>query len=249
MPAIRAYQADLHIHTVLSACAEVEMIPPLIVDEALLKGLDIIAITDHNATANVAAVMEAARGTGLTVLPGMEFQAQEEVELLCIFDTLEQATAWQQEVSAHLLPLQNDPERFGPQFVVDAEGDFVREELSFYQGPAQIPLEEATRVVHALGGLVIPAHITRPAKGLLGVLGLWPSHLTTDAAEVSPRLHPSEARQRYPLLPDVPLITNSDAHWLDVIGQVRTTFFLAAPTIAELRRALHGVDGRSFHVP
>ena len=110
-------------------------------------------------------------------------------------------------------------------------------------------LEEATRVVHALGGLVIPAHITRPAKGLLGVLGLWPSHLTTDAAEVSPRLHPSEARQRYPLLPDVPLITNSDAHWLDVIGQVRTTFFLAAPTIAELRRALHGVDGRSFHVP
>jgi len=225
------------------------MIPPLIVAEALSQGLDIIAITDHNATANAAAVIAAARGTGLTVLPGMEFQTQEEVELLCIFDTLAQATAWQQEVHAHLLPLQNDPERFGPQFVVDAEGDFVREELFFYQGPTQIPLEEAARAVHALGGLVIPAHITRPAKGLLGVLGLWPPHLVTDAAEISSRLRSSEVQHRYPFLPDVPLITNSDAHWLDAIGQVRTTFFLAAPTSAELRRALHGADERYFHVP
>lgn len=249
MAAIRAYQADLHIHTVLSACAEVEMIPPLIVAEALSQGLDLIAITDHNATANAAAVMEAARGTGLTVLPGMEFQTQEEVDLLCIFGSLAPALIWQQEVNAYLLPLQNDRELFGPQFVVDAEGDFVREELSFYQGPAQIPLEEAARTVRALGGLAIPAHIERPAKGLLGVLGFWPSALRVDAAEVSPNLSPLEARQRFSSLADIPLITNSDAHWLDTIGQVRTTFFLAAPTITELRRALNGEDERHFHVP
>lgn len=66
------FRADFHIHTCLSACAEVEMIPPLIVDEALHKGLHIIAITDHNAVGNVGAVMEAATGTGLRVLPGME---------------------------------------------------------------------------------------------------------------------------------------------------------------------------------
>lgn len=225
------------------------MIPPLIVDESLHKGLDIIAITDHNATANAAAVMEAAHGTGLTVLPGMELQAQEEVDLLCLFDTLEQAMSWQSQVTPLLLPLENDPEHFGPQFVVDTEGNFVREELYFYQGPAQISLEEAARAVHALGGLVIPAHITRPAKGLLGVLGLWPPHLEADAAEVSSRLRPSEARHRYPFLPDLPLITNSDAHWLDTLGQVRTIYSLAAPTIAELRLALHNMDGRSFYVP
>ena len=41
-------RADLHIHTVLSPCAEVEMIPPLIVERALAEHLDLIAITDHN---------------------------------------------------------------------------------------------------------------------------------------------------------------------------------------------------------
>ncbi|HHE71657.1 MAG TPA: PHP domain-containing protein, partial [Chloroflexi bacterium] len=83
---MRAYRADLHIHTVLSACAEVEMIPPLIVAEALRKGLDILAITDHNATANAPAVRQAAEGTPLTVLLGMELQTREEVDVLCLFE-------------------------------------------------------------------------------------------------------------------------------------------------------------------
>ncbi len=246
----REYRADLHIHTVLSACAEVEMIPPLIVDAARRKGLDLIAITDHNATTNVAAVMEAARGTDLTVLPGMEFQSQEEVELLCIFDDLEQAARWQAEVTAHLLPLKNDPDRFGPQFVVDAQGDFVEEATAFYQGPAQIPLADAADRVRALGGLIVPAHIERPTKGLLGVLGLWPPNLAVDAASLRPGVRPSEARRRHPFLEDIPLITCSDAHWLDAVGQVMTIFTLMGPPgVSELRRALQKVEQRDFCVP
>lgn len=247
---MREYRADLHLHTVLSACAEVEMIPPLIVDEALYKGVDLIAVTDHNATGNVAAVMEAAEGKDLTVLPGMELQVQEEVELICIFDTVEQAEAWQAYVDGRLLPLENDPERFGPQYAVDAEGDFVAEDPHFYQGPAQIPLADAARQVRERGGLVIPAHIDRPAKGLLGVLGLWPPDLVADAAEVSPNICPSQARQRFPFLPDLPLITNSDAHWLDAIGKTLTVFVLKEkPSVAELRRALRGEGGRRVYVP
>ncbi len=88
---MQTVRADPHVHTVLSPCAGVEMIPPLIVQEALERGIRLIAITDHNASANIPAVMEAARGTGLTVLPGMELQTREEVHLLCLFDTLEQA--------------------------------------------------------------------------------------------------------------------------------------------------------------
>ncbi|MDY0018414.1 MAG: PHP domain-containing protein [Anaerolineae bacterium] len=247
---MREYRADLHLHTVLSACAEVEMIPPLIVQEALHKGLDLIAVTDHNAIGNAEAVIEAASGTGLRVLPGMELQSQEEVDLLCLFDTLEQASAWQLQVNAALLPFENDPERFGPQFLVDAEGDFVAEDTRFFQGPAQLPLAEAARAVAALGGLAIPAHIERPTKGLLGVLGLWPPDLEVAAAEVSPNLRPSQARLRYPFLADIPLITASDAHCLDMMGQVMTIFVLEGPpTIAELRAALRGAGERRFYVP
>lgn len=225
------------------------MIPPFIVDEALARGLNLIAVTDHNATGNAAAVMEAAAGTDLHVLPGMEFQAQEEVELLCIFETLEQASAWQDIVTDHLLPRENDPERFGPQFLVDAEGDFVAEDMHFYQGAARISLSEAAHKVKELGGLIIPAHIDRPTKGLLGVLGLWPPDLEADAAALSCNLRPSQARERFPFLPNIPLIANSDAHWLDAIGTTMTLFEIAAPTIAELRLAFRGEGKRRTYVP
>lgn len=226
------------------------MIPPLIVEAALYKGLHCIAVADHNAIGNVAAVMEAASGVNLLVLPAMEFQCREEVDVLCLFDTLEQAQHWNARVQAALLPLENDAERFGPQYRVDAEGTLLSEERRFYQGPAQISLEVACAEVHALGGLFIPAHIDRPTKGLLGVLGLWPPDLHADAAELSPQLRPSAARKRYPFLPALPLIAASDAHWLDAVGSVLTVFVIAeAPSMAELRRALQGRDGRRVYVP
>ncbi len=248
---MREYRADLHVHTVLSACAEVEMIPPLIVEEALRKGLDIIAITDHNTTGNALAVRAAAAETGLTVLLGMELQTREEVDLLCIFDTEAGMAAWQSEADAQIPPLPNDPERFGPQYIVDSNGDFLAEDPRLLQGPTQFGLEEAARRVRALGGLVIPAHIDRPHNGLMAMLGLWPADLVADAAEVSYNMRPSEARRTFRFLPpDLALISNSDAHWLDWMGKAITIFELAAqPCLEELRRALQRLDGRCAYVP
>jgi PHP family Zn ribbon phosphoesterase len=246
----REYHVDLHIHTVLSACAEVEMIPPLIVEEALYKGLHVIAITDHNATGNVQAVIDAAAGTALVVLPGMELLTQEEVDVLCIFDTLAQAQAWQAQVDGWLLPLDNDAEHFGPQFVVDAAGDFVTEDTRMRKAPAKVGIEAAARAVHVLGGLVIPAHVERDVYGLLYVLGFWPPDLEADAAEVSHNLRPSQAYAQYPSLRDIPIITNSDAHFLDWIGNTRTVFWLEdAPSVASLRSALRQGAGQGFYVP
>jgi len=247
---MREYHADLHIHTVLSACAEVAMIPPLIVEEALLKGLDVIAVTDHNAMGNVAAVIDAAHGTSLQVLPGMELLTKEEVDLLCIFDTLAQARAWQAQVDAQLLPLQNDTAHFGPQFQVDAEGNFVAEDHQMRKTPANISLDAATQSVQALGGLAIPAHVERTVYGLMYVLGFWPPDLSADAAEVSHVLHPNQARQKYPSLRNIPIISSSDAHFLDWIGHVRTVFSLPGPlNINEMRWALQQVAGRKAYVP
>ena len=123
---MRTHVAELHVHTVLSPCAEVEMIPPFIVRTAVERGIHLIAVTDHNASANVAAVQQAAHGTNLTVLPGMELQTREEVHLLCLFDTLEQLAAWQATVDANLPDLENNIDYFGEQFVVDHTGDFIR---------------------------------------------------------------------------------------------------------------------------
>lgn len=247
---MREYHVDLHLHTVLSACAEVEMIPPLIVEEALYKGLHAIAITDHNATANAAAVMEAARGTGLVVLPGMELLTKEEVDVVCVFDDLAQATAWQAQVDAWSLPLENDVARFGAQYVVNADGDFVAEDTRLRKAPVMVGLEEAARAVHALGGLFIPAHVERDVYGLMYTLGFWPPDLEADAAEVSHILRPRQAYEQYPSLRSIPIIASSDAHFLDWIGHVRTVFRLAAtPSVAALREALQGSGGQGFYVP
>jgi PHP family Zn ribbon phosphoesterase len=232
-------RADLHIHTVLSPCAEVEMIPPLIVERAVAVGLDLIAITDHNASANAGAVMEAARTTGLKVLPGMELQTREEVHLLCLFDTLEQLTLWQVEVDRALPDLKNRAETLGEQFVVDAAGDFVRREERLLLVSAHLALEDAAARVHALGGLAIPAHIDRPANGLIALLGFVPPGLNVPALEISPNISVDDARARFHLPGGVPLIRSSDAHWLDAIGSGVTEFELVgARDVAGLARAL-----------
>ena len=242
---MKTYRAELHVHTVLSPCAGVEMIPPLIVREALQLGLDIIAITDHNATANIAAVMQAARDTKLVVLPGMELQTREEVHLLCLFDTLEQAAEWQTKVDALLPDTSNNIEFFGEQFVVDATGEFVRRENRLLINSVAIGLENAAGLVRSLGGLAIPAHVDRKANGLLANLGLVPQGF--DALEISRHITPREATERFPQLCGYPLIQSGDVHLLDgFLGNVELE--MEKPCISEIYKAIKGQDERKLSI-
>ncbi len=239
------YRAELHVHTVLSPCAGVEMIPPVIVDTALAKDINLIAITDHNTTANIGAVMEAARGTGLTVLPGMELQTQEEVHVLCLFDGLEQAEAWQRSVDSRFGELPNDIDHFGEQFVVDATGEFIRREERLLITNVELSLEDAVAEVNALGGLVIPAHVERRAYGLLAILGFASPIFET--LEISKHVSVVEACERFPELKKFPLLQSGDVHYLDdFIGVME--FEMRAPTVSEIRKAIRGEGGRGMRI-
>jgi PHP family Zn ribbon phosphoesterase len=241
---LKTYHADLHVHTVVSPCAGVEMIPPLLVQEALAKGVNLIAITDHNTTVNIEAVQKAARGTDLTVWPGMELQTVEEVHLLCLFDKLDQAAAWQQEVEIRLPPLKNNADYFGEQFVVDETGEFIRRETRLLLTSAKLSLTEAVTGVQRLGGLVIPAHVNRTAFSLIANLGFVPPNIPFDALEISRHITPEQAYNKFPQLKQYPLIQSGDVHYLhEFLGA--TVCQLAAPTIAELKLALHHQAGRS----
>lgn len=221
------------------------MIPPLIVSEALANGLQLIGITDHNASANVSAVMQAARGSGLAVLPGMELETREEVHLLCLFETLEQLAAWQDRVDALLPPYLNNPDFFGEQFVVDSTGGFIRREERLLLNSVEIGLEEAANQVSALGGLAVPAHVDRKANGLIEVLGLVPPQF--DTLEISRHTDPRQAFEKYPQLRGHTLLQSGDVHLLDgFLGS--TEFTLEAPTLAEIRLALGESNGRSLTV-
>lgn len=239
--------AELHVHTVLSPCADVEMIPPLIVAETLERGIQLIAITDHNTSANVQAVQRAARSTGLIVLPGMEVQTQEDVHMLCLFDELEQLTAWQKIVDQRLPPLQNNVEYFGEQFIVDETGDFLAREERLLITAVDLSLGEAFAQVEALGGLAIPAHVDRKAYGLFAILGFVPPEMPAPALEISRHLKPAEACQKFPQLEGYPLIQSGDVHRLsEFLGANEVC--VEAVSIRELRLALAGEGGRAWRI-
>lgn len=221
------------------------MIPPLIVQEALARGINLIAITDHNSSANVAAVQKAAAGTGLTVLPGMELQTHEEVHLLCLFDQLAQLEKWQELVNAHLPAMENNIDFFGEQFIVDETGDFIRRETQLLLTSANLTLKQAVKEIVNLGGLAIPAHVNRSAFSLIANLGFVPSGVPFDALEISRHLSPQQAHQKFPQLQQFPLIQNGDVHQLDEFLGVNVCM-LVEPTISELRLALQHKAGRSL---
>ena len=62
---------DLHIHSALSPCGDNDMTPNNIVNMSLLKGLDVIAVSDHNSIKNLYPILEVAKDTELLVIPAM----------------------------------------------------------------------------------------------------------------------------------------------------------------------------------
>jgi 3',5'-nucleoside bisphosphate phosphatase len=241
------HRAELHVHTVLSPCASVEMIPPLIVQKALDLGIDLIAITDHNAIANISAVQQAAVGTKLHVLPGIELQTSEEVHILCFFDDLDQIQAFYDWVLPKLPNIENDPEYFGEQFIVDQTGDFIAREPRLLINSCKVTFEQAVTRVRSMGGLAIPAHVDRNAYGLFANLGFIPPGMSIDAIEISMLLNPDQAREKYPQLRLYPVIQNGDVHHLDDFCGT-TWFFITQPTISEIRMALDFDADRRFEI-
>jgi hypothetical protein len=223
------------------------MLPEFILERAIELGLDIIAVTDHNSSENAAAMIHAGQGTGIDVWPGMEIQSREEAHLLCLFDTLEQALAWQDAVYASLPPIKNRPSVFGEQVVLTPEGEPVGYNDRLLATSTALSVEEVVKGVQALGGLCIPAHVDRPAYSLIANLGFIPPDLDIPGVEISHLLGPKEARARFPQLARYGLIADSDAHRLSEMRR-RTTLKMAHRTVAELALALAGVGDRGVWI-
>ena len=239
------YRADLHIHSCLSPCGDWEMCPRKIVQQSISKGLDIIALCDHNSIENASAAMQEGERIGLTVLPGMEICSREEVHILAIFEKISDAESMQALVYDNL-PGVNQPEIFGHQVVADAEDIVICENEHMLIGATGLGLHELVKQTHEHGGLSITCHIDRQAFSIIGQLGFIPDDLSIDAVEVSARADRQTATSSFAGLDRFEVITSSDAHFLKDIGRASTVFRLAEPTLAEIRLALRTEDGRKI---
>ncbi|SDE74049.1 PHP domain-containing protein [Sporomusa acidovorans] len=236
---MRQFVADLHVHTLLSPCAEIEMTPHNIVMNAVKHKVDIVAITDHNACDNVVAALEAAKGTDVTVIPGMEVESKEEVHLLVLFEKMRQLKAWEQFTKLHMSGRVNDAERFGAQFIVDADDNFVAEKTEMLLASLTAGVAEISKQVKNIGGICIASHVDRPTYSIISQLGFIPPDVELTAVEVSRRMRVAQAPQRIPAIGRLPVITASDAHIMsDFIDGPKTNFYLEEPTLGEIRQAL-----------
>jgi len=175
---------DLHIHSALSPCAQDDMTPNNIVNMAVLKGLDAIAITDHNSCDNVGSAMAAA-GSRLVILPGMEVQSREEVHLLCYFAELAALDRFGSIVRYHLHAPANDPRRFGHQLIINEKDEIIGEKSELLISSIDLSIDEIVFEVRKRGGVVVPAHVDRPSYSILSQLGFISPELGFNTLEVS----------------------------------------------------------------
>lgn len=240
---LKMFIADLHIHTCLSPCAELDMTPLRIVEKAVAKGLDIIAISDHNSAENVGVALEVAASKGLALLPAMEITSSEEVHVLAVFGTAEGA-AMMQDAVYKSLPEGTSSGVFGEQVVVNERDEVMEFNSRPLFGATSMGLSALVSEIRSLGGLAIASHVDRQAFGVIGQLGFVPDDVVFDAFEVT---RPLEADALLGSHADVPRICFSDAHYLGDIGSRTTSFNMQEASFEEIRMALKGSGGRGVN--
>ena len=245
--ALRRIRADLHVHTCLSPCAGLDMSPLGVVQEALRKGLDLIGVCDHNSAENVLAVKKVGRQNGLIVVGGMEVASSEEAHILVFFERDEDLLRFQDVVYRHLIGT-NDEHAFGQQVIADEEDGVTGFCDRLLIGATSLPVERIVQEARTAEGesLVIAAHVDRESFSIIGQLGFIPPRLSLDGVEVSQHMTVDEARLRFPDCTRYPVITGSDAHSPEDIGKRSTCFMIEEGTIAEIRMALAGRNGRKM---
>jgi len=241
---LNIYKADLHIHTVLSPCGSLEMSPVNIVHEATRKGIDIIGITDHNATHHASLIRRLAADSGIFVMMGAEVTSTEEVHCLAYFDADEILVQFQQFIDEHIQKVPNNPEKFGHQLIVDENENILSQVDWLLINATNLSIDEIEIKVHELGGIFIPAHIDRSAFSLISQLGFVPPELKADAFEISKYAKVQDMLNKFPYLKDKAFVKGSDAHFLRDIGNPYTEIKIQSPNFEEIRKAIFGLDGR-----
>jgi len=168
---------DLHIHSCLSPCASDDMTPANIAGMAHIKGLSLIALTDHNAGHNLPAMAKAAREYGLIFVPGIEVTTVEEVHVLTYFADVDAAVTFGKTLYTALPDIQNRPDIFGNQIVMDKADNKTGTLDKLLLQATPFSVDDIVRMAKSNGGCAVPAHINRDSFSIFANLGFLPPKL------------------------------------------------------------------------
>lgn len=210
---------DFHNHSCLSPCGSLEQSPAVLARLARERGLDLVALTDHNSALNTPAFALCAEREGIHALFGMEATSVEEVHVLCLFASVDGALDFGGFLAGHLPGLPYDPEKLGDQVVVDADDNVVDLPETYLGAALDLGFDELCAAAAERGALVVPAHIDRPMFGAISQLGFLPDGPYSAVEAVRP-ISPGAAR-------GYTVISGSDAHYPEHVA--RRPFGLELP--------------------
>ena len=220
------YFYDLHIHSALSPCANNDMTPNNIAGMAAIKGLSVLALTDHNSAKNCPAFFEACRQQGIIAIAGMELSTAEDIHLVCLFEDLDDAMRFDSEIEKHLMPISNRPEIFGDQQILDGEDEIVGEFPTLLISATDLPIDDAIKLAKSYGAHVHPAHIDRESNGILAILGDIPEEYGFGVFELRERASAEKVSGRVEQLSESNILVCSDAHHLWDINEAENSLLV-----------------------
>lgn len=232
---------DLHLHSCLSPCGDADMTPGNIVGMAVVKGLDVIALTDHNSCRNCPAFLKIAQDYGITAIPGMELCTSEEVHVVCLFPSLKEAMDFDDFVHRRLIPFPNDESIFGRQDICNERDEITGTEPNLLINAADISFDRVYGLVSGYHGIMIPAHIDRSSNSLLSNLGFIPPDSKFTCAEMKDLSKLHQLQKSNPYLEKCKIITNSDAHYLENINEPVNYIYAESRAIPDILTALQQV--------
>lgn len=229
---------DLHIHSCLSPCGDDDMTPSNIVGMAVVNGLDVIAVTDHNSCKNCPAVLDAAKEYGILAIAGMEINTSEEVHAVCLFEELKAAMEFDAYVYEHLIPFPNREEIFGKQQIYNAQDEVCGTVPNLLINATDISFDGLWELVKGYGGVMFPAHVDKTANSLIANLGFIPPDSRFTTAEVKDLTKLHSLKKANPYLEGCRIISNSDAHYLEHIQEPQLTLHVDERSVRGVLRAL-----------
>lgn len=239
------YRYDLHMHSCLSPCGDNDMTPNNMVNMAALLGCQILAITDHNTCRNAPAAVKVGEAAGVLVIPGMELCTAEEAHVVCLFETVEAALAFDAYVTEHTMKIPNRPEIFGEQLILNEEDEYIGKIDHLLITAADISVNDVHRLVGEFGGVAFPAHVDKDAYSVTASLGAIPPEAEFTAAELSSGADRTVQLRMYPELQEMILLKDSDAHYLHLMQEEMGEVELPECTAKALLDLLRGCgEGR-----
>ena len=233
---------DLHLHSCLSPCGDEEMTPNSIAGMAKLNGLSLLALTDHNTTANAAAFYAACRRYGIVPIAGAELTTAEDIHLVTLFPTLESALDFDADLAPYRIAVPNRPEIFGRQLLVDENDEILGERADLLTNALSLSLSEAADFARRYGAACYPAHIDRESNGAVAVLGDFPHDLGFTCYELADSANRLSYEQRYSL-GGLRSVVSSDAHVLWNISEGENALMLSGESEEEIRSELISLLG------